>query len=678
MKTLVLKSLLIILPLIFLVAGVNFKRTWYSGDPEYAYLLNGINIATFHSVGHTDNPGTPVQIYSAVVLRIAHFFNFSEKRDLQMAVLSDPDRYVELERKIHVVINAISMLFLGLISLLMLRNIWFSLILQITPFISANLLEHAFTKVSPEPFLVFVTMMMVVMVIRYYTDSTSGKKLYPWLFGLLAGFGLATKATFIPLAILPILLLKGKSARWTYLLSLVPFFILFTAPAIPAYPHMAKWFLGLSTHTGTYGQGSSGIIDIQAYFQSIPEIFSNNLAMSVSLLVAASLLGFLFISGKTRWTGMSLSVRFLLSTAVVMLLGILMVAKHYHANHYLVPCISLTGLLWLFIILSLKEHLPARVYTFLTPSVLALMILFGLMGRGYLAEAYHGYKITNEEYQDVKNRLDKEFAGHVKAYYYPTSINPYSALRWGSVYSRQIHLEALRSLYPEGIFFDIREHVFQLWESPIPVNELVSEYGNKILLVGGPMNDVEKEKVIRGGLAINTIYLGRTQAIYEVDIQASELFSGISSQPIWTITESAENASADNKYFINGDYRFENNGIQNAEVARTGKFSVKLPYKDSFGMAMVIDSAQAGQRYRFSAWRNEGDGTAFLVASAANDKSFYAQTADYLTTDENGWKKVTLDFTIPQEFTGGSLKLYLWNNGDSPVWFDDLSIARIN
>ena len=179
MKKVFLKTVLIILPIVFLIIGLNFNRTWFSGDPEYAYLLNGVNIATLHSVGHTDNPGTPVQMYSAVVLRIAHFLSSSEAIDLQTDVLQNPDQYVELERKVSVILNSLMILFLGFGSFLLLHNIWLSLILQVTPFVSSNLLEHAFTKVSPEPLLIFTVMLLVLLLLKYYKEVDKNKKIYP-------------------------------------------------------------------------------------------------------------------------------------------------------------------------------------------------------------------------------------------------------------------------------------------------------------------------------------------------------------------------------------------------------------------------------------------------------------------------------------------------------------------
>ena len=150
-------SVFLILPGIFLFFALPFNRTHFSNDPEYAYLMNGINIGMLKPVGHTDNPGTTVQIYSAVVLRCAYLLQSDKSEGFQDYMLRNADRYIELERKGLIVLISIVMLLLGIISWIFLRNIGLSLLLQIMPYTSANLTEHVFTKVSPEPVLVMAT-----------------------------------------------------------------------------------------------------------------------------------------------------------------------------------------------------------------------------------------------------------------------------------------------------------------------------------------------------------------------------------------------------------------------------------------------------------------------------------------------------------------------------------------
>lgn len=679
-KSLVL-LVFVILPVIFLVTGLSFHRTWFSGDPEYAYLLNGINIANLKSVGHTDNPGTPVQMYSAAVLRVAHLLDFSEKAELQTAVMKNPDYYVELERKISVIINALMMLALGVAAFHFLKNMWLGLILQVTPFLSSNLLEHAWTKVSPEPVLVFTTMIFIIVLLTYYSGNNRHNRWYPWIFGAVVGFGLATKATFLPLVIIPFILLEGWKSKWIYLASIIPAFIVFTAPAIPQYPHMAKWFLGLSTHTGTYGQGNAGIIDPLQYFSDLAAIFENNLALTLVVLAATISLFLIFLKGGFRnQIRQNPELKIVIALLAAQVLGILMVAKHYHANHYLIPVISLSGTMLVFILLYLRKDTAAQ-KPFITNRL--PLITFGLMTLGslanipYLQEADQGYIITNEEYTKVMAQLDKDYPGYVKAYYYPVSINPYSALRWGSVYSRQYNLPVMQKLYPEGIFYDTRINAFQFWEAVIPADEMINEFGSKILLVGGPMTPEEKQKVLNGGLSLKNVYFGRTQAVYEVDTANSPMFKGmVSSPPLWTYECNADTLSADKKFFIQQGKKWVNSWNESGDAARSGNQSVKLTRDNIYAMEHHIDSVSPGQQYRISAWRKGGGTKAFIVACSPEKGGFYQQSADYMKIDDQGWEQVTLNVTIPDDFKGNTLKIYLWNDSGKTVFFDDFSITR--
>lgn len=681
MKKSLLILALLVLPAIFLVTGLNFHRTWFSGDPEYAYLLNGINIANLKSVGHTDNPGTPVQMYSAVVLRVAHFLNFSEKAELQKAVLSNPDYYVELERRISVIINALMMLFMGIVVYRLLKNLWLSFILQVTPFLSSNLIEHAWTKVSPEPVLIFTVMALIILLVAYYCSKNKQSRWYPWAFGAVVGFGLATKATFIPLIIIPFILLEGWKRKWIYLAAIVPAFILFTTPAIPQYPHMAKWFLGLSTHTGTYGQGGTGIIDPLQYISALGSIVENNLAMVLVIVAAAIFLFLMFLKGDFRsQIKNNYEIRIILALLAAQVLGILMVAKHYHANHYLIPDNSLIGAVFVFSLLYFRKEdagLKADVADKFPVIVFSLLVLGSFLNVPYLQEADHGYVITNEEYTKVMAQVEHDYPGYVKAYYYPTSINLYSALRWGSVYSRQYNLPVLQQIYPEGIFYDTRINAFLIWETTIAPDELIREYGGKILLIGGPMNPNDKQKVINGGLSLKNIYFGRTQAVYEVDTANSVLFSGLVTSPaLWSYECNADTLSTDKQFFIQNGRKWRNSWNETGDAPRSGKQSVKLSGENIYAMEHYVDSVTPGQQYSILAWRKGGGSKAFIVACSPVSGGFYQQSANHLKVDGNGWEQVMLNITIPPDYKGNTLKVYLWNDSGETVYFDDLSIIR--
>ena len=68
-----------IIPLLVVAWGIFtylFFDPFYSksSDPEFPYLINGLNCAIlkFNYIGHIDHPGTPLQIFNGLVIRMTH------------------------------------------------------------------------------------------------------------------------------------------------------------------------------------------------------------------------------------------------------------------------------------------------------------------------------------------------------------------------------------------------------------------------------------------------------------------------------------------------------------------------------------------------------------------------------------------------------------------------------
>ena len=525
-KVLIKSAVLLISPAIFLFFALSFNRTHFGNDPEYAYLLNGINIGILKPVGHTDNPGTTVQIFSAMVLRCAYLVQPDKSEGFQKFILRNADRHIELERKVLIAINGIVILLLGIISFNMLRNVWFSLVLQIMPFTSANLTEHIFTKVSPEPVLLIATAALVLLILSYYLSIIRDEKKYALLFALVGGFGLATKATFLPLILIPFLLLSNLKLRKRFLLFLGLFFIVFTLPAVPQYPHMAKWFLLLLTHTGTYGGGEVGIFKVTEYVSNLLKISIVNPLLSGTLGISTLiiLLKLLKSAFKSEFRDIP-SFRVVTALAAAQFVGVLFVAKHYHANHYLIPELCMLALNWIFIFIYLKDKLPLKYHKAFshTPLLLLMIVVITInMNRTYLKAANQGYILSNKDYKRMTQLIDNEFKGYVCAYYYPASVNPYSALRWGNVYSRFQHTQAIKEILPDGYFYDVRTYQFSLWDTPVATSILRAISNDKLLIIGGPVTEIERLRIEhKSGIKLIEVFRGHAQVVYRISFDSS-------------------------------------------------------------------------------------------------------------------------------------------------------------
>lgn len=109
--------------------------------------------------------------------------------------------------------------------------------------------------------------------------------------------------------------------------------------------------------------------------------------------------------------------------------------------------------------------------------------------------------------------------------------------------------------------------------------------------------------------------------------------------------------------------------------AYSGIYSVQADSLNPFVMSITIGDAVPGNVYRLSIQIKAQQANAMLVAS--ND-DFWEAAYQLENKDEDGWEKLDLLLTIPANSSSGDFKIYGWNNGKTPVYFDDLVVERMN
>ncbi len=510
-------AILLILPSLFLYVGNNFNNAKYAGDPDYIYLMNAINLARGKDAGHIDNPGTPVMEIGSGLLYLHHMIQPTDGQTLQEAVLSNPDMYVELIRKLLLLLSTLALLFAGWFFYLRSENIWLALVIQFTPFLSVNVLERSWTTVAPEPLLLFVTTIYVVLLAWYYFDQSKPWIRYLVLFSIFGGLGLATKATFLPLLVIPFFLLRDWRHRLIYFSGTVASFFFFTLPAHKQYRGMFRWFEGLITHKGIYGSGEKGLIDPVEYGNSIIQIFGNNLFFTSLLIISITVLILHF--AKNRKTPPYSARRLLMALVVTQLLAILIVAKHYHKNHYLLPELALSGIVFFFAVESLDELYGIKKWKKILPAgfLTLSIIVFTFVFIPELSVKNKGYAETNREFFEVQSLTDRDFSDQMRIYHYPDGLNKLSALKFGNGYSKLLNRFALDTLYPKAYFFNVMTRNFQHWETPVPVEDLVRKYGKKMIITGRPLSPDGMQLLNDYGLYVEPAWIGKFQAVYKVD-----------------------------------------------------------------------------------------------------------------------------------------------------------------
>ncbi|MBT3385475.1 MAG: hypothetical protein HN778_19155 [Prolixibacteraceae bacterium] len=677
--TKILKYSVFILPVLFFLAGINMHKAKYANDPEYIYLVNATAICDGKFVGHIDNPGTTVMQIGAATIAIKHLFSNPENEPIVQHVFKEPDRFVRSIRFGFLVLNSLVLLLLAWVTVKKTGSLWLAILLQASTFITSNTLDHVWTKMSPEPVLFLVSCLFVITILNFYAEKEKTRWKYVIVFALLAGAGLGTKATFLPLVIFPFVVLPTIKKKIIYLLGIIPSFVLFTIPAIPEYKNMYFWFRGLISHSGKYGHGEKELVDIETYFPNIIKIITNNPIFAFVLILAIFVVLLTLFQSFRKKTKPDWDVRILSGLIASSGFGVLLVAKHYHFNHYLIPILLLTGISLFFVLnILFKTKLHPMIKKLIPPIIVVGLIIFiGFKQTTRMKYASHGYQITNEEMDSTNVKLERDFADYSRIYFYPFSFYKYSALNFGDVYTKRQMLPYLKKLYPNTYFYDFYWNRLQYWNADVLLEDIIEYNGNKILMVGGPRDEKMAGELTLRGIPLKKIYKGRIQAFYEIDT-LKLIQIGKEKIVVEQVFCDAEILSNDNQNFIGSDREsFGNAFMRNDEFFRSGKHSIKMDEKTEFAIEYKLDGLKAGNNYEVEVWRKSNNYSGRLVVASINSKVFYQSQNDFITSDKYGWDLIRIKFTVTQEMEKEILKIYLWNPQKKLAWFDDLTIKKI-
>ncbi len=345
--------LLFITAFFFKEAGGPYYLNYY--DPSYVYMVNSINLMEFEDVGHTDHPGTTLQIFGAVILKIA----FCGKTDAQVLeiVFSNPERYLNILNKSLVIINCIALFCLGIFVYTQTLNLFLSLLLQLSPFISFEIF-YGLVIVSPENFLILSVLCLPGLLFYMVYNKNSGKYMLALslIFAVICGFGSVSKLNFIPICLLPLIVLKGYRFKLIFIGGTVLVFMLLFSPAISKLPKFFAWMGNLTLNSGIHGKTDLSKFDLSLFFQNIVLIFSKDIFFSViCLIIIAVLILSLIVKAEKRSEPDEIIYRkerkVLFAVVLTIIFQILVVAKNYlpYAQYYIVPSLmlSITGLAFL-------------------------------------------------------------------------------------------------------------------------------------------------------------------------------------------------------------------------------------------------------------------------------------------------------------------------------------------
>jgi len=493
-KILILAFLaLSVIPLISLITSLGIikerEKVWYAGDydPSYAYLYNSLNIATFRLVGHFDHPGTPMQITGSVILWGTWLLSTDHSNTLTEDVISNPEYYLRSLNISTAILTALILLLLSVLIWEKTRQFWIAFLFQLSPFISGMILYNGFTRTSQESMLLMASLMIAATCLLWFLiDENKGKKNL-LMFGIISGFGLASKIIFAPLLIIPLIIYKPLADKMKFIKYAILSFFIFTIPIIPLYPRMGWWFIKLFIHSGIYGTGSVTVIEPTSYLQALGNLIVSEPVYSVFYLIVfigtAALLLSKWITGKP-WNKETILLAAILLTQTI---GFLITAKHPKSS-YLLPYEALSITAFIIILSFLFARIQSKISRGIAITIVIIplsifLITYGLDSRNKLFSTD-----TNQGYEKAWMKTVSEADAVIGINPGPS---PIAAAYFANTYSWNHYGNLLSRLYPKYYIFDTYKSQLTTFDGKsVNIDVIKATHGNTIAIIGADVDQL--------------------------------------------------------------------------------------------------------------------------------------------------------------------------------------------
>lgn len=516
----------LIIPLLFLLTGIYLQNALgfhFLGshiDPDYAYLFNSLAISQSFPVGHTDHPGTPMQILGSMVIKIS--FIFRGQNDLVRDVLANPETYINIIIKTVLILNSFLLFIAGVTVFKMTKKILPAFLLQLTPFLSLSLISSPVLGLSAEPLLLFSGILFLLPVFLTLFKTPVKHQIITLLFSVAAGLGIATKIIFAPLIFVPLFALSSLKERLAFILGTIISFYFFTQPIVPQYQRLFNWIKDLLTHSGRHGTGDKTIIDQAVFITNMKKILADQYIITILLTtIVLIIIAYLWRYGVIKNFKKNLAFRLLVGLFVTEIIQIIMVAKH-PGGQYLIPG---TLLLPAIIITSLFLISKFEIKNFLFVKHLSILILC-LIIIFQLYKTISQIPILFQAIEKQKN-VDKTIYNEIQSKYkddtiitYFRSSSPFYALRFGNTFVNFSFNHYLKSIYPNTYFWDIWNGVYTNWDSQVTFQDIINNSKEKDIIFHGTSFEgyYKDSPQYKPKLPLIDVFNSKDETIYKVDL----------------------------------------------------------------------------------------------------------------------------------------------------------------
>ena len=334
-----------VVPLLIVALSMFFATAvgQFAADPDYIYLLNGLNITGLHQTELMSHPGTPLQMFSAAVIVVVWLTRTALQLALSLDedVLSHSELYLFCIKAVVAIFGGAGVFFLGWRLLQATGRVVAAGAAQLPFLMSIPVVTAALPHVSAEAFLVGLTALLAGVQVRlvFAKPGESDERRLAMPVGLLLGACVATKMTALPLCLTVFFFrshrTRAMAASWFTLAAIV-----LTLPIAHRYGDVVRLLIRTVIRSESLGAGNVGVSSFATLWENSKAAWY--WAPELILCVAACFALVLSGAGKEQSGEVDFKRLFLVAALPVAILLALVIM--HPPQYYLVAMVATAGL----------------------------------------------------------------------------------------------------------------------------------------------------------------------------------------------------------------------------------------------------------------------------------------------------------------------------------------------
>lgn len=681
------KLFIYIVPLLYL--AWFFMRSHLEGpfyltriDPHYPYLLNGLNCALFEfdRIGHIDHPGTPLQIITGIFIRITHLI--AGEGNIADDVINNPEKYLQWSSFYLALIATLILIWLGKITFRNTKNYFGTIIIQSSLFLHPRLMETAISYDSNRVLPYFV-LILTGLCLKFIYDGKFTETKFAIYSGVCIGIAFITKINFLPLIIIPPVLMWKLKGTAIFSASFLLSGAVSILPIHNKINNSFQFFKGIFKHDGLYGSGNQQFINIQDFFENMSQIIRHNPITLILFFVSLTTVMLLIIKPAYRKNKKN-EFRIINSSLFISLLGSIIVAKHYKED-YILPFIALNG----FILFTLRNVisgiLPIRLVNII--SGVFLLLFLSIPSYKYWL-SYPDRSVKLQEHQYSAQIMQKIIGKDDYLLIEPTWLSgPFieNSLIFGITYvaNKHIYYNSFRKYYPRLISFEGQHNPWRFFRMPEVESEAIFKSGKDLYVYSSPGRNAhlleesiyERSNLLGISMQKDTVFSNVTQ---------NEFLYRFKNTSEWKTIYSGncgfEQTMSGSSFTDDGEYQLYGNFVHETRNTCNGNKAIKLDSLTRRSPSYVLGNIAEGDYLVFTigtSLMEDGDQSNRIlkIRPEFSDMDSLVHTeiynSDKITPD---WYFTRLSVKILKIPKDTVFSCFFEYSGDKVIYADDFSI----